>query len=336
MIVLSVVVFAAIGILMPIIKLYATDARALNMSETQFGSITAAVAAVLGVLALPFGRLGDRLGKMVSVCYGLVLCTAAMWMIAIVKSVWVMTGAAAVLGVGFELAFPAWMAVVSLASPAGRQGQIMGAVGLAQGVGALLGALIAPVIYTSDALSLPRLGVNHINLPFWLCAVLLSISTVMTFTWISGTRCAQSGGRLINGRERAAIKGLAAAGLVAVAGWVAYRYTTPLPPDRVAWLWEQKVVRQDFGKARRYTLPSFEEAGGNGSRAAAVVYGHWVRSDRGSSAPTRVTYTDQGRRAEVELTFVFPAPGMARRELIVLVKQSSGEWRIAERRSLGD
>jgi len=331
MIALSVLVFTAIGLLMPIVKLYSVDH--LGMSETQFGAMVAPVAAALGLLALPFGRLGDRWGKMVSVCYGLLICSLSMWLIAIVRNMWMMAGASALLGVGFALAFPAWMAVVARAAPPDRRGQVMGAVGLAQGVGAIIGVELGPVIYSSDWLSLPRLGVAHYNLPFYLCALLLSASTVMAFTWISDLRAGQGDGRRVTWQERRAVVAAALVGIVIIAGWVIFRYTRPVPANRVAWLWVQAAVHGDAKRAQRYTLPSFERAG-SGSRTAsevaAEIYSHRVNDQRASYNVTLLSQNDG--RAEVCLVFTFPDRTQAK-QVLCLVAQKSGEWKIAQQRA---
>jgi hypothetical protein len=332
MIILSVVMFAAIGILMPIVKLYAIDA--LSLTETQFGSLVFPVAILLGALALPFGWLADKWGKMISVCYGLLICAVAMWIIAVFRSIWALGGASILLGIGFEIAFPAWMAIVSQAAPPERRGQVMGAVGLAQGVGALFGVLIAPIIYTRDWLSLPRLGVNHITLPFYICAVLLSISTVMVFTWISKKRATEAGGRRISPIERKGAVLASIIGFAMIVLWVGYRYTAPIPPDRVAWLWVQQTARHKLVKAERYTLPSFEESGPTGSQSdlASRIYGEWINKDKARYKVQSVTISPDGNTATVIMEFVTPAPHERKfEEFIVLDKDPSDGWKVAAR-----
>ncbi len=326
MIVLSVVMFAAIGILMPIVKLYAMDALGLN--ETQFGSIVFPVAIILGVLALPFGWFADKWGKMVSVCYGMLVCATAMWIIAMFRSIVALAGASIILGIGFQIAFPAWMAVVSQAAPKDRRGQVMGAVGLAQGMGALLGVLVAPIIYTRDWLSLPRLGINHITIPFYLCAILLSISTLMTFIWISKKRAEQAGGRQISGFERRGVVALSIIGAVAIAGWVVYRLTAPIPPGNVAWIWVQQSARHKIEKAEQYALPS------NETEDAARVYGNWINSEKASYRITSTRVDEGGRRATVIVEFKFPDshPHVVQ-EVIILRHVSEKDWKVIGRSS---
>lgn len=329
MITMSVIVFLAIGLLMPIVKLYAMEQ--LGMSETKFGMMLMPVAAALGVLAVPFGRIADKWGKMVSVGYGLLICCLSIWFIAIVRSVWAAAGAGAILGVGFALAFPAWMAVVSIASPKDKGGQVMGAVGMAQGIGAMTGTALGSFIYATDWMSLPRLGVMNRNLPFYLCALFLSVGTVIVFTWVSKLRTGAGIGRNIRDKERTSIIIATIIGVAVICGWVVFRYARPVAPDRVAWMWVQAEVRGDAEKARKYTLPSFEKTGRDetASDMAATVYYRWSKSEKAYYVPpSHPRFYGKGRRAELRLTFIFPDKRRVE-ERIVLQKQPSGEWKIS-------
>ncbi|HOM71145.1 MAG TPA: MFS transporter [Armatimonadota bacterium] len=332
MIVLSLVVFTAIGLLMPIVKLYAMEQ--LGMSETQFGLVLAPVAATLGLLSVPFGRLADRWGKLAAVCYGMCLCAVAMWSIAVFRSVTVAAAAGAFIGAGFALAFPAWMAVVSLAAPACRRGKVMGAVGMAQGIGAIIGSAVGSFIYATDWLSLPRLGVMNRNLPFYLSAVLLSAGTVIGFCWVSRLRCSESFGRRILCHERKGITAAALIGLILVCGGIVFRYTRPVPPDRVAWLWVQSAVHGDAKRAKKFTLPSFEvenQSGETSSEVAAEVYYRWATERKAYYVPpSHPKLFDNGNRAEVRLVFRFEDRTRIE-ETIVLKKQPTGEWKVADK-----
>lgn len=329
MLVMSVVVFFAIGLLMPVIKLYAMEQ--FGMSETKFGMLLMPVAAALGVMAVPFGKLADKWGKMVSVGYGMLTCCLSIWFIAIVRNTLAAAGSGAVLGVGFALAFPAWMAVISLAAPRDKAGQVMGAVGMAQGIGAMIGTAIGSFVYSTDWMSLPRLGVMNKNLPFYLCALFLSVGTVMVFTWISRSRTEAAMGRRIEDKERRLIVIAAVIGAIVICGWVVFRYTKPVAPDRVAWLWVQAAVRGDAEKAEKYTLPSFEKTGRDEttSMTAADIYSHWTKKRNAYYIPpSHQRIFDEGRRAEVRVVFVFPDRKRIA-DVIILQKQPSGEWKIS-------
>jgi DHA1 family multidrug resistance protein-like MFS transporter len=332
MLVLSVVVFTAIGLLMPVVKVYAMEQ--LGMTETRFGTLICPVAGALVALSLPFGKIADKWGKLASFCYGLALCTLSMWVISIFRCLWALAAAGAVLGVGFALAFPAWMAVVSQAAPPARRGQVLGAVGLAQGIGAIIGSALGPIIYNTEWLSLPRLGVMNRNLPFYLCAILLSISTVMAFSWIARLRACKGNGRPICWAERRAIMAMSLIGIMAICGWIVFRYAKPLPPDRVAWLWVQSAINNNVRKAERYTLPSFEKPNADGrtaSEMAANIYNHWSTERKAYyTPPSCPNVSGDGNHAEVRVVFHFKDKSNAT-EKILLVKQPNGEWKIAEK-----
>jgi DHA1 family multidrug resistance protein-like MFS transporter len=325
MLILSVVIFFAMGLIMPIAKLYAYDL--LGMSETQFGGMVAPLAFILGIFAVPSGHLADRWGKMVSVCYGMLLCTAAMWIIALFKYKLAMIGASAILGFGFVIAFPSWMAIISMAAPANRRGEIMGAVGLMQGVGAMLGVLVAPVIYTSDWLSLPGLGIVHYNLPFYLCAFMLTVATVMTFTWISVKRGGQSGGRQISKGERRAIVAMSLIGMLGLAAWVGVTYSRPIRPDRVTWQWMRQVVHESMNQASRFTTVDFERKGG--SEEASRIYSQWVNHYKARYYLSVVRVSPDGKEAVVRVEFRF-LDGRRRMHQVILRRNGSHEWRVAD------
>ena len=185
MLVLACVTFLGMGLLMPILKLYAVEH--LGMSETQFGGAVAPIAAAMGIFAVPLGRLGDRFGKCSALSWGLLGSAAAMWMLALVRSQLVAALAGIIIGLGFTVAFPAWMALVASATDSTRRGEVLGAVGMAQGLAAIVGTILGAFIYHSDSLSFPRLGVEYYNVPFWFSAILLSAGTVIAFTWVTNT-----------------------------------------------------------------------------------------------------------------------------------------------------
>lgn len=182
MLVFNVVVFTGIGLLMPVFKLYAYERY--HFSETLIGAMVAPGAAALGAVAVPLGRLSDRWGVLRSVRYGMALCAVGMWLIALSPSLMAAMVGTVMLGAGFMAAYPAWMAVASGAGPPGQRGRIVGTVGMAEGLGAVIGVPIGPVIYASRWSPFPRLGVTHITLPFYFSALLLTLAMVLAFTWV--------------------------------------------------------------------------------------------------------------------------------------------------------
>jgi len=60
---------------------------------------------------------------------------------------------ASALGIGFVIGTPAWMAIVSGLGDPKHTGAMIGAVATAQGVGALFGVVIGPLLYKSKPLA---------------------------------------------------------------------------------------------------------------------------------------------------------------------------------------
>jgi MFS family permease len=180
MIILTLVAFLGIGCIALLVKIFALDE--LNITETEFGQLILLPAAVVALLAVPLGYMSDAWGKVRSVRLGFILCTIGMW--SLIVMYWQpqmketsMAVAGAMLGLGFVIAFPAWMALLTTVSKTSQRGTIIGAVSTAQGVGVLCGALIGGRLY--DGFS-PIHHVSHIS-PFYASAILLTISSVLSF-----------------------------------------------------------------------------------------------------------------------------------------------------------
>ncbi len=239
MLVLACVTFLGMGLLYPILKLYAVEH--LGMSETQFGVVVAPIAAAMGIFAVPLGRLGDRYGKCSALSWGLLWSAAAMWMLALFRSTILAGLAGIIIGLGFTVAFPAWMALVSSVTDPSRRGEVLGAVGMAQGLAAIVGTFLGAIIYHSDSLSFPRLGVVNYNVPFWFSAILLSVGAVIAFTWVTNAHAHKDASERITARQRSLVAVAAILGLVTLVTWISLRYARPVAPDRVAWQWVQQT-----------------------------------------------------------------------------------------------
>lgn len=325
MIMLACVIFLGMGMLYPIVKLYAVEH--LGMSETQFGVVVAPIAAIMGISAVPLGSLGDKYGKCVAVCWGLFASAIAMWVLALFRSIVLALMSGAVLALGFTVAFPAWMALVSSATSGSRRGEVLGAVGLAQGLAAIAGTALGGYIYSSDIFSLPRLGVVNYNLPFWLSAILLSIGAVMSFTWVCKRESGVEGICIVRPWQRRFVVVSAIVGAVSLIIWIGYRYTQPVAPDRVAWLWIQQLVRDKPEAAMEYVV--LEHAGWDGEQVtlqSAETFSTWKREHQ---ARYTVFFPDRrsAERARVPVKFTFPG-NRSRFVYVTLCRTESGEWSV--------
>lgn len=327
MVVMAIVTFVGMGMLTPIVKIYAFDH--LGLSETRFGLFVAPIAAAMGICAVPLGHLGDRFGKTTAVCWGLFASSLAMWMIALFRSLW-LTGIAGVLiGLGFTVAFPAWNALVISSTDARRRGEVLGAVGFAQGLAAMVGTLLGPLIYKSDAVSFPKLGIVNYNVPFWISAILLSAGTVICFTWVANKRAVGTEGEHITFRQRTMVIGAAIAGLIALITWIAWRYTMPVAPERVAWSWVQQLARKKQDKALKYSLstaPGWDAR--SEARQWAPTFNRWVYK-QGAGYRVHPAAYEGTDRADAEVVFNFPGGRPSKAEVVHLCKtKPRGEWKV--------
>lgn len=146
---IALVMFLGIGCIIPLVKVFALDE--FKITETQFGVLTLGPSLVIAAIAVPAGRLADAWGKTHSVRLGFVLATLGLWGIPLIHHLHGGQGAfvatASLLGIGFVLAFPAWMALLSSLGGEHQRGTIFASVSTAQGVGAGLGVLIGTKLY---------------------------------------------------------------------------------------------------------------------------------------------------------------------------------------------
>lgn len=146
---LGFLIFLTVGLIGPYAKSYFMDRFAL--SESDFGKALLGPALIIGLVSVPLGHLSDRWGKTRSIRLGMGLVAAAIWGILFAENRPAVVGLGALLGVGFVLAFPAYMAYLAdLADPKERGG-LIGSVRLAQGVGAFTGAGLSAVLHIHHA-----------------------------------------------------------------------------------------------------------------------------------------------------------------------------------------
>ncbi len=185
---IALVMFLGIGCIMPLVKLFALDE--FKITETEFGVLTLGPSLVIAAIALPAGRLADAWGKTQSVRLGFVLATLGLWGIPIIhhlhggKNAFI--GAASLLGVGFVLAFPAWLALLSSLGGEHQRGTIFASVSTAQGVGAGLGVLIGTRLYEHA---------GHIT-PFVVSASLATVGSLLALVFVrdAALRRSKAGG----------------------------------------------------------------------------------------------------------------------------------------------
>jgi len=148
------ITFFGVGLPAPIVMFFAQDVYGVPVNE--FGrTLVLPAGFLMGMLSLPMGTLGERIGHARAVRLGLWLCAVGLWMVSAgnwlewTRSLATTALAAGTVGVGFLLALPAWYAFVSRINPA-RSGLYIGAVMAVQGFGAILGTLVGSRLYENN------------------------------------------------------------------------------------------------------------------------------------------------------------------------------------------
>jgi len=171
--VLGFLIFFGVGLIAPYAKTFCM-AR-FNLSESAFGSLLLLPALIIAAISLPLGRLADTWGKVRSIHLGMGVCAVSLWLILLMKSQVAVVALGTLLGVGFVLAFPSYMAYLADLGGPEERGGLIGAVRMAQGVGALLGAALASPLYTLDA--------EHLTI-FVVAAAMLTVGFVLSLFFV--------------------------------------------------------------------------------------------------------------------------------------------------------
>jgi DHA1 family multidrug resistance protein-like MFS transporter len=185
---LALVTFAGVGFPMAIFKIFPVDQ--FRYSETQIGLLILPGALIMAAASVPMSKLGERIGRIRAVHYGLAMCAFGMMAIGIgafipaMRQPWILAVGGIPVGVGFLMAIPAWMASVSDIDPL-RRGTNIGAIMTAQGLGAIIGAPIGAAMYEKLRPAGVSLGLGESfgrYSPFMGCAICL------TFGWLLSLR----------------------------------------------------------------------------------------------------------------------------------------------------
>ena len=190
--IMAAVTFLGVGLIMMIIKLFAMDE--FKVTQMRFGALLLIPSLVIGAASFPLGTLGDRIGRVKAVRLGIGLCAVSMWSLVFFKSEWALVIGGSLIGTGFVIAFPAWMAFISTTCDPRQRGAVMGAFGTAQGIGAMIGAPLGGYLYQHAHIRFPFVSESAIDsfpflkmhnghvvtnshyMPFVGCALLLFVS----------------------------------------------------------------------------------------------------------------------------------------------------------------
>jgi MFS transporter, DHA1 family, solute carrier family 18 (vesicular amine transporter), member 1/2 len=167
LIIYSIVFFDAL-LMFALVPLLPDYAHTLHLSKTQAGGVIGIYSAATLVMALPAGRVADRLGPRRITIAGVALMTVSTLAYAVAGSFWVLLAARGGQGVASAISWTAGLAWLSSATPADRRGRALGTAMTCGSVGALLGPVMAG----------PLSGWLGIRAPFVLLAAVAALLTV--------------------------------------------------------------------------------------------------------------------------------------------------------------
>lgn len=147
---IAFVTFLGVGFPLAVIKLFAQDVY--QMSESRFGALVLPAALAMALASTPMGVFGSRIGREWAVRLGLLSCAVGVWLFGLgfwveelrLQSVAML--AVLLVGLGFLIALPAWYATVCSFNSK-RSGSLLALVMTAQGIGAILGAVVGAKLY---------------------------------------------------------------------------------------------------------------------------------------------------------------------------------------------
>jgi MFS transporter, DHA1 family, multidrug resistance protein len=177
---LAFVTFLGIGCIALQVKIFALDE--FGITETDFGVLFLWPAIIIGVLAVPLGHLSDTWGQIRSVRLGFFIGALSMWaMILLFRNPNVrelsLVVSGGLLGIGFVIAFPAWLAYLTTLSTDSHRGTIIGVASTAQAIGVLMGTLVGGWLYRHASTNTTT---SHVA-PFIACALFLSCGSLLSF-----------------------------------------------------------------------------------------------------------------------------------------------------------
>jgi len=181
-IVLGMLTFLGIGVPMIILKIFLMGY--FKLSETQFGFMLLPGAVAMAVSSVPMSKLGEKIGRVRAVHFGLFLCFAGLVALSLgaflplFRTLPAFVLSSLPIGVGFLMVIPAWYSSVSDLDPENRAANI-GSVMTAQGIGAIVGAPLGGKLYETfgtgdNATWLGRYA------PFLLCALVVGAAWLVS------------------------------------------------------------------------------------------------------------------------------------------------------------
>ncbi len=161
------------GLLAPVFVIFASEQ--LGFSQMDIGRVLLIPAVAVALLALPFGRLADMVGKAKAVRYAYAAAAPAIFLLTCGGGFTAWQVLITVAGLAYVTGAPAWTALASIAAPRGRGGGTLAAVSTMHSLGFILGPGVGGLLY------------DHVSpsAPFYGCSVVLLVCLVLVRLLVS-------------------------------------------------------------------------------------------------------------------------------------------------------
>ncbi len=221
LIIVAVTAHAALGAARVTTSLYAIS---LHASEFTVGTIVALFALFPMLLAVPMGRMIDRIGVRTPIMCGCLLASAGVLLAAIVQGLAILYVSAMLIGTGFMAIFISAQHAVGALAPTDQRAASFGKLSLGFSISAFTGPLIAGF----------AIDHAHYATAYWICAgfTLLAFGlaaggALKAVPMHQGTRAAHSGGvfALLADKE---LRRVYVVGILLAAAWDLFTFVTPI------------------------------------------------------------------------------------------------------------
>ncbi|BFT73240.1 MFS transporter [Paenibacillus sp. P36] len=131
----------ALGILTPILTLYAKEV--LKLSSFEYSMFLIAGGAVTVICLVPMGKWVDRRGIRPFLIAGFTISAAALLLFTYAKSMTILYVLVALLGIGYAFIIPSWNALIASAIPPEKRGAVWGFFLTIEGLGMIVGPIVS-------------------------------------------------------------------------------------------------------------------------------------------------------------------------------------------------
>ena len=162
--------------------------RAFGASDSQIEWVVAAFILVFALGLLPFGRLGDILGRRRMFIAGVAVFTLGSALCGLAPGMGALIGARVLQGVGGAMMTPQTLAIVPALFPAHERGRAFSLFGLTAGLATVSGPLIGGLLIEADLFGLGWRPIFLVNVPVGLLAIVLALRYVPDLPGAAGLR----------------------------------------------------------------------------------------------------------------------------------------------------